>query len=136
MTQVFADASYWIALLSPRDELHRKAIAAFQRFSASKTVTSEMVLVEVLNALSDADAHLRRAAAEVIQGLRVNPHVTVIPQTAEQFESALQQYRQAADKSWSVTDCAGFQIMHAMRIASALTYDKHFVQAGYEALLR
>lgn len=57
-------------------------------------------------------------------------------ETPEQFENALQRYRQATDKSWSLTDCASFGIMDDERIRAALTYDKHFTQAGYEALLR
>jgi predicted nucleic acid-binding protein len=41
-----------------------------------------------------------------------------------------------ADKSWSLTDCASFLIMEAMGIREALTYDNHFLQAGFTALLR
>ena len=51
MKRVFADTSYWIALLNPRDELHHKAVAASQEFS--ELATTEMVLVEFLNAFSD-----------------------------------------------------------------------------------
>jgi predicted nucleic acid-binding protein len=30
MKRIFADTSYWIALLNPRDELHHGAVAAAQ----------------------------------------------------------------------------------------------------------
>jgi len=53
-----------------------------------------------------------------------------------QFESALRRYKQAADKSWSLTDCASFQVMEAEKIQAALTHDQHFAQAGFETLLR
>jgi uncharacterized protein len=49
---------------------------------------------------------------------------------------ALERYQQSADKSWSLTDCTSFQIMESRRIHRALTHDRHFAQAGYEALLR
>ena len=44
MKRLFADTSYWIALLNPRDELHIKAVAAAQNYSEDQVVTSEMVL--------------------------------------------------------------------------------------------
>jgi uncharacterized protein len=34
MEQVFADTSYWIALLNPRDHLHQKAVVAAGQFSS------------------------------------------------------------------------------------------------------
>ena len=52
MNEVYADTSYWIALLSPRDELHSKATALAGKFSAQMLVTSEMVLAELLNNFS------------------------------------------------------------------------------------
>jgi predicted nucleic acid-binding protein len=41
-----------------------------------------------------------------------------------------------ADKSWSLTDCASFLIMEEMQITVALAHDRHFVQAGFQTLLR
>ena len=49
MSLVFADAGYWIALWSRSDGLHRKAAASAERFARSKTVTTEFVLIEVLD---------------------------------------------------------------------------------------
>jgi predicted nucleic acid-binding protein len=134
MRQVFADTGFWIALVNPRDQLHAKAVSVAQQLSA-KILTSEMVLVELLNSFSDAGP-LRHAVAGVVRKLRRNRDVTIIPQTAEQFERALQRYEQAADKSWSLTDCAIFQIMEAEHIQAALTHDQHFAQAGFDVLLR
>jgi uncharacterized protein len=133
--QVFADTSYWIALVSPRDQLHAKAVTVTQQLSPVRIVTSEVVLTEVLNSFSDGGP-LRRVVAGMVQKLRGNRDVVIIPQTSEQFESALQRYKQAADKSWSLTDCASFQVMEAEQIQAALTHDHHFAQMGFEALLR
>jgi len=33
-------------------------------------------------------------------------------------------------------DCTSFVVMRALGISEALTYDEHFLQAGYLALLR
>ena len=135
MRRVFADTSYWIALVNPRDQIHAKAVNVTQQLSSVKIMTSEMVLAEVLNSFSDAGL-LRHAVGSMVQKLRSNRDVIVAPQTSEQFESALRRYKQAADKSWSLTDCASFQVMEAQQIRAALTHDQHFAQAGFEVLLR
>jgi len=51
-------------------------------------------------------------------------------------ELRVQRYKQGADESWSLTDCASFQVIEAERIEAALTRDQHFAQAGFETLLR
>jgi uncharacterized protein len=135
MTKVFADTSYWIAILNPRDQLHAKAVGVTRELSSTRIVTSEMVLAELLNSFSDA-GRLREAVASMVQELRQSRNVAVVPQTSEQFQSALQRYRQAADKSWSLTDCASFEAMEGEDIKGALTHDQHFAQAGFETLLR
>ena len=136
MNEVYADTSYWIALLSPRDELHSKATALARKFSAQMLVTSEMVLAELLNNFSDRPPIARMAAVSAVETVRRSHYVTVVPQTPELFAMAFDRYKQSADKNWSLTDCASFQIMETERIHAALTHDRHFVQAGFEALLR
>jgi len=136
MRRVFADTSYWIALLNPRDDLHKKAIAVSQESSFDEIVTSEMVLTELLNSFSDRGLRLRQAAAKAVEVLQANRMVVVRSQAHEQFEASLRRYRDMADKSWSFTDCASFLIMEEEGIRAALTHDKHFAQAGFEALLR
>jgi uncharacterized protein len=135
MRRVFADTSYWIALVNPRDQIHAKAVSVTQQLSPVMILTSEMVLAEVLNSFSDGGP-LRHAVGGMVQKLRSNRDVIIVPQTSEQFESALRRYKQAVDKSWSLTDCASFQVMEAEQIEAALTHDQHFAQAGFEALLR
>ncbi len=135
MRQVFADTSYWIALVNPRDQLHAKAVSVTQQLSSARIMTSEMVLTEVLNSFSDGGP-LRHAVGSMVQRLRSNRDVIIVPQTSEQFESALRRYKQTADKSWSLTDCASFQVMETEQMQAALTHDQHFAQAGFEALLR
>jgi predicted nucleic acid-binding protein len=72
----------------------------------------------------------------MVPRLRGNRNALIVPQTSEQFESALRRYKQAADKSWSLTDCASFQVMEAEQMQAELTHDQHFAQAGFETLLR
>ena len=128
MARVFADTVYWFALLNPRDALHRKAFEASHNFDAGQLVTSEMVFAELLNSVSAAGQDRRNAAATAI--------ASFLPQTPQLFDSAFKRYQQSPDKSWSLTDCASFVIMEEQQLTSALTHDQHFVQAGFQALLR
>lgn len=94
MDRAFADTGYWIALLSPRDELHSKAVSFARQFESAEVVTSEMVLVEFLNTFSDRGPHLRFAASGLVHSARSSPRVRVIPQTADLFGRALIRYQE------------------------------------------
>jgi len=134
MKQIFADTSYWIGLVNPRDQIHQKVMRITQELSSVRLLTTEMVLVELLNSFSDSP--FRRAVAGMVLKLRNDRNVRIVPQTSEQFERALRRYKHAADKSWSLTDCASFQVMEEEQMQAALTHDQHFAQAGFETLLR
>lgn len=134
MRRIFADTSYWMALVNPRDQIHQKALRVSQQLSSERLLTTEMVLVEVLNSFSDS--LYREAVGRMVASLRQDQNLMIMPQTPAQFESALRRYQQAADKSWSLTDCASFEVMEAENIEAALTHDRHFAQAGFEVLLR
>ena len=95
-----------------------------------------MVFTELLNDYSDRGKALRQAAVRLIERLRRNPNVSIVSQTPQQFEEALWLYAKRSDKSWSHTDCASFRIMDRDGITQALTYDRHYSQAGFQALLR
>ena len=136
MKAVFADTSYWIALLYPPDHLHAKVTAMSPEIAKVRLVTSEMVLTELLNTFSNGSPRMRSIVVRAVEEARKVDSVIVFPQNSEQFTLALQRYKQSADKNWSLTDCASFQIMETERIGAALTHDHHFVQAGFEALLR
>lgn len=136
MRVVFADTGYWVALLNPHDDLHDKAVNLSKAVQPAHIVTSEMVLVEVLNDFSDRGEFFRQTAVTLIRSLYQHPNMTVIPQTSVQFQAALALYEQRPDKAWSQTDCVSFKIMEAQIIFEALAYDKHFAQAGYTALMR
>jgi predicted nucleic acid-binding protein len=131
---VFADTGYWEALLNPSDRLHAKAIEVSTSLGKVRQLTTEMVLDELLSALSKIP--VRPFAVKGVDAIRSNPNVEVIPQTSLQFTQAFGEYRRMADKEWSLTDCASFAIMRERGLTEALAHDQHFVQAGFVALLR
>jgi predicted nucleic acid-binding protein len=136
MRTVFADASYWIALLNAEDALHERAKSVSYSVDPRRIVTSEMVLTELLNDLGGKGWRLRLAAVALVQDLRRDSSVSIILQTTDRFGEALSLYAQRSDKAWGLTDCSSFQIMTERGLTQALTHDRHFVQAGFQALLR
>ena len=136
MRFVFADTGYWVALLNPQDDLHSKATHLSKSLQPVHIVTSEVVLTEVLNDFSKRGEFFRNLAIRLIERLRSHANTTIIPQSSQQFDEALQLYSQRPDKEWSQTDCASFNIMGENGMTEALAYDKHFAQAGFVALMR
>ena len=133
---IFADSGYWIALITPDDDLHEKATELQTLLANRRIVTTQLVLNEVLNPRSGTTRQRRQATVDLVERIGRNPRISVAPQTPEQFEEAFGRFRQRLDKEWSITDCASFLLMERLRIRQALTGDHHFAQAGFFVMLR
>ncbi|GGA04574.1 type II toxin-antitoxin system VapC family toxin [Okeania sp. KiyG1] len=136
MKRIFLDTSYLQALADERDDLHNKALAVSESNGVYAGVTTEMVLTELLNAFSNRGEYLRQVAIEIVEALRGDPNIEIIPQTADQFEKAMKFYQQRLDKGYSLTDCASMLVMKEQNLWEIMTYDRHFTQEGFYALLR
>ncbi len=136
MRLVFADSGYWIATINSDDELSEKTAAVVTTLELRRLITSEMVLIEVLNHFSGQGELARSAVWEVVEDLMVDPDIDVVPLTSAQFEKAVDRYGSRLDQTWSLVDCSSFVLMEEWGIQDALAYDVDFVQAGFNALLR
>ena len=136
MRTIFADACFWIALLNPRDAWHKTAQLLYEEHLTRGILTSEMVLVEVLNFMAKYGVQNRLAAVNLIRGFGSNPYVDIEPQTSLQFWDAVAFYAARPDQEWGLVDCASFQLMTAYNIQEALTNDHHFTQAGFTILMQ
>jgi len=132
MNTVFADTAYFLALLSPDDQLHAQA-HVFSEHPPGSLLTTEFILMEVGDGLS-RPAH-RPRFIRLIELLEAQPDVEIIPASAGLFRQACALYAQRPDKEWSVTDCTSFIVMQERCITQALTSDRHFEQAGFQALM-
>lgn len=129
---VFADTSFFHALLNEKDAWHKAAEKCLSTLS-SRMVTTESVLVELGASMSSCA--YRVAYVDFVAALRNAPHSTIIPASTELFTSELNLFSARTDKEWSLCDCVSFVVMEREGIAEALTADHHFVQAGFKALL-
>ena len=133
---VFADTSYWFAALDPHDQWHEAAARAGAAVRDRQIVTTEMVLAELLNAVSRLGPGFRSDAVAQIREMRRDPQITIIEQTAAQFDEALTHYAERLDKRWGITDCASFLAMTTNGITDALTADRDFGPAGFLLMMR
>jgi predicted nucleic acid-binding protein len=133
MTAVFADTSFYLALLSTDDEFHDRAVQLSIEMRPPIVVT-EFVLLETGNSLSSVNQ--RRLFVELLPHLQADPTVRIIPASSQLLQSGYELYRRREDKDWSMTDCTSFVVMEELGVREALTTDHHFEQAGFTALLR
>jgi predicted nucleic acid-binding protein len=131
--QTFIDTLFVVALISQRDRYHEQATEMADLYEGQPLLTTEGVLLEIGNALARG---YKAEAVEVIQGFLSSPDVQVVRLTPELFDRAFALYQSHQDKEWGLIDCISFIVMGDAGAAEALTFDKHFVQAGFRALLR
>jgi hypothetical protein len=134
--EVFLDTAYAIALSSPNDQFHARAVELAEQLEAlgTRLVTTRAVLLEIGNAL--AKPRYRQAAVQLLAALEADPKVDIVPLSESLYVRAIQLYRERPDKEWGLTDCVSFLAMQDRRLTEVLTTDVHFQQAGFRALLR
>lgn len=134
MKPVFADTVYWVALIHPNDEWRGPALAATALLQDSLLITTDSILVEVLNFFAEHGDEARLRAVSAIEELLMNAHTEVVPQTHENFLAGLELYKARADKGYSLTDCISMTAMRERHITEVLTHDHHFTQEGFTPL--
>ena len=133
MIAVFADTSFYLALLSADDEYHDRAVQLSMEMRRPVVLT-EFVLLETGNSLSSV--HQRRLFVDLAPHLPADPAVRIVPASSDLLQLGYELFRRREDKSWSLTDCTSFVVMKEQGVREAITADHHFEQAGFVALLR
>lgn len=131
MNAVFADTSFYIALLDDSDSRHTEAIC--QSRQAVRLVLTDCILLELGN--SFARSKWRSMFSQLVRELRTDALAELVPLSPELLDAGLHLYARRDDKEWSLTDCVSFVVMKERGIKEALTTDHHFQQAGFAALL-
>lgn len=132
---IFLDTAGWFAALSPPEAGHAKAktvyVDAVRR--GALLVTTPLVAAEMHALL----VRWRGPQAGVLfleTVFETGAHM-IAALDDELFSAALSRWiRRFADKPLSLTDAVSFEVMRRERITQALTFDRHFRDAGYEIL--
>ncbi len=131
--KVFIDTVFVIALVNRRDTYHAKAVELSNLFGQKLFLTTDIVLLEIGNALA---RNFKRQSIEIIDSFLASSDVEIVHLTPQLFERAYSLYKQYQDKEWGLIDCISFEVMREAGVTAALTIDQHFVQAGFQALMR
>jgi predicted nucleic acid-binding protein len=113
-----------------------QVIRAREALGDVRLVTTDEVLAELLDGLAQRGMHLREVAARAVRTILADPRVTVHPQSRESFLAGLSLYEQRTDKGYSLVDCISMTTMRRHAILEVLTNDRHFVQEGFNVILR
>lgn len=129
---LFLDTAGWFAALSPREWGHERARDAYADAvrHGALLVTTPLVIAEMHTLLlrwrgPSAGAFFLEAA------LASGTHL-VAALDEDLLDAARTRWiRKLADKPVSLADAVSFEVMRRERIAQALTFDRHFADAGY-----
>ncbi|HUW61296.1 MAG TPA: PIN domain-containing protein [Candidatus Bathyarchaeia archaeon] len=128
--RVFADTGFYVALVNPRDRLHAAALEISNSYRGS-VVTTEYVLVELGNYLGGL---ARQSFIGLVKSLHEDPNTVIVPSSSALFEKGIRFYTERPDKAWSLTDCISFVGIEEHGVRDALSFDRHFEQAGFHVL--
>ena len=131
--RTFVDSLFVVALINRRDQYHRQALALAASLRGEPLLTTDAVLLEIGNGLARS---YKEEAVAVLEELRTVDEMKVVHLTPDLFERAFHLYKTRQDKAWGLVDCMSFVVMQDEGVQSALTFDRHFQQAGFEALTR
>jgi predicted nucleic acid-binding protein len=129
----FLDTLFIVALINQRDQHHATATRLALELAGRPLLTTDGVLLEIGNALAK---DFKLEAVTVLEELLASEELQIVSLTPELFEAAFHLYKTHLDKEWGMVDCASFVVMRTMGVQEALTFDRHFEQAGFTALMR
>ena len=131
MTSLFLDSGFLIALEAGDDQHHAAASTFWRAFEAnpSPLVTTSFILDEVATFFNSRSHHAK--AVEIGRYLLRSPSVLFQHVDDSLFQEGWRLFQRYDDKRFSLTDCVSFALMKRLRLKTALSFDRHFTQAGF-----
>ena len=130
---IFIDTAAFFALADLSDSMHTEAMRLWALLLAERRpiLTSNFVLAE-FHALA-----VRRRGPKIalaaLEGILAGG--TIVVQAIETDERhAMEILRKYTDKAYSMVDAISFAIMARLSILRAFTFDRHFLQHGFEVV--
>jgi predicted nucleic acid-binding protein len=123
------DTGALLALFNPRDTLHPRASRFAKDAAGCRFVLTELILSETVTRLrARADA---ARAAEIGAALLRSRRYEVLFVDPPLVEAGLVNLRRFADKRLSLVDAVSFEVIHALALEGAFTFDRDFRDCGF-----
>jgi predicted nucleic acid-binding protein len=132
LIEAFIDTSFAVALANKKDRHHSLALEHSFLLEKAELITTECILLEIGNSLARG---LRSEAAAIISNFLKSDEIEVVRLDDALLIRAIELYEERNDKTWGLVDCVSFVVMQDRGVTKALSNDKHFRQAGFEAML-
>ena len=129
----FVDSLYIIALINPRDQHHTRALELAEQFDGTPLLITDAIFLEIGNTLA---RRFKPQGIGAIERPKSGAEVTCVHLTPDLFDRGFQYFSKHRDKDWGLVDCISFVAMRDHGVTDALTHDRHFIQAGFRALMR
>jgi uncharacterized protein len=129
---IFVDTGLWIAWMDERDQWRQDAMRGMAILKAQRRslVTTNWVLAEAYTGLVDRIA--RGAIARLRAMVEGSTLIRVIWIDRLIEELAWRKFLQYDDKNVSMVDCTSFVVMEQLGLSTAFTFDRDFLQAGFQ----
>lgn len=133
--EVFVDTSGLYALVEKNDAHHARARGKVEELlHAGRKLVLTDYIVDETTTLANARSG-KHVAMRVLDLLEQSAGIRMEWIGSPRFDATQAFFRKYADHGYSFTDCSSFVVMHELELTQALTTDKHFPEAGFEALL-
>lgn len=132
---VFVDTSGLYALVDKKDASYEAAKNEVGKVAKSgrKLVVTDYIVDETVT-LARARSGTR-VAHRVLDLIEQSVGIRVERIDAGRFDKTKAFFRRYADHDYSFTDCSSFVLMRELGLEQALTSDRHYSEAGFQALL-
>jgi uncharacterized protein len=129
--RVFLDSGFVIALVMRGDQHHAEAQSIWRRITSERRimVTTTFVLDEVVTFLNSRSEH--QLAVETGDQLLTSAAIELVDVNLPLLLEGWDYFVSHTDKKYSLTDCVSFVAMAKQGLSIALTFDHHFIQAGF-----
>lgn len=133
-SELFIDASAWIALTETDDKHHEEAQKAFARAvqDYQKLVTTNFIVAETHAILRRDLGH--PPSIQFLDGTKKSLRVIYVYSTAELEDAAVEILRRYKDHAFSYADAVSFALMKQRGITDVFTYDEHFRAMGFRII--
>ena len=137
MTSLFLDTSYFIAIVSRRDDNHRAAEGIHNTIVSINNIefyTFWLVLTELLGFFGGKGKSLRVSASRAVRSLLDEKIVKVISTEPDDLDTAFNLYSGRIDKPYSLVDCHIMISIWKLGLSGVISFDGDFAKEGIHTI--
>lgn len=133
-SELFVDASAWIALTETDDKHHQEAQEAFARAvqDYQKLVTTNLIVAETQAILRRDLGH--PSSIQFLDGIKNSLRIIYVYSEEQLEDEAVEILRKYKDQDFSYADAVSFAVMKQRAITDVFAYDEHFRAMGFRMM--